>query len=603
MLEVIIWYNKLMFGKVKSGQNKKLGQNEDNILSAAAASVKATVAPDQNIQDRIVAYFANGKNAEVVTAETVTVAPEQREGIQAQIANGQIKALELGEMLLAVNSPLQEGDVSIEMTFQRICESPRQKQILAVATGYNANNWQNVSLADLKHLLAKPAKGQPDYQTPIGFAKFRAKFIEGIAPQATPEQLQEYERAMDDLEVNLYGKRFEYYKQILLMDGAKAVAEVVAPNEDTALNEIIAEETQATKATVPVAAATEVAAEVQPLSTNIPGVNAISAERSNEILNRAIINGDPWKQGGNEYRLGITNLLSSGLTPAYEMTLDGQSIVFSAPFQLSDGRGAILAYVITQEGAKVRGYYLNTKTGLWHYAPDMVRGAHGEGMGQIGEAYGASSTMLPVGLQNVLAEMVKNYGFREITTVNPDFLFAGTMMAYNTQQEYRETLAKGQMRGDFYTEVDKDPIRENWQMVGKNKNVPQLISVNANLAPNFSTPGVQFATYSILAGQLRADSFPSQDGQAVWLFCSDEWGRAWLGNIEIVSPLTSTGCRRDWMKAGDLATPLYEYSTQAASYGDPNDTRKGLVGMWNQYLSKIPLLQEYIAWRNRSMQG
>lgn len=586
-----------MFGKVKSGQNKKRGK-EDSLLSAAIQASKA-VAPDTAMQDRIVAYFANDKNPEVLTAEVITVTPEQREAVQAQLSSGQLATADLEQFLLQITSPLQDNSTTPSQIFQKIAEVPREKQILAVATGYNANNWQNVSEADLKHLLTKPLKGQLDYQTPLGFATFRMKFIDGITAQATPEQLADYQQAMDGLEASLYGRRFDYYQQILLMAGKEALA--AEPSEDAALQEIIAEET---KTTTPVATpVVESATVAQPLSTNIVGVNAISAERSNEILNRAVISGDPWKQAGSEYRLSVSNLLSSGLTPAYEWTLENQNIVFSVPFQLSDGRGAILAYVMAADGAKVRAYYLNTKTGLWHYAPDIVRGARGEGMGQIGEAYGASSTMLPVAMQDVLSDMVKNYGFREITTVNPDFLFAGTAMAYNTQQEYRETLAKGQMRGDFYTEVDKNPMRQNWQMVGKNKNVPQLISVNANLAPNFAQATARFTTYSILAGQLNADAFAANDGQATWLFCSDEWGRAWLGNIEIVSPLTSTGCRRDWMDAGDLATPLYEYSTQAAGYGDPNDTRKGLVGMWNQYLSKIPLLQDYIAWRNKVNQG
>lgn len=588
-----------MFGKVKSGRNKNSHNREDNLLSAAMQASKAVTA-DSAIQDRIIAYFAEGKTPASLTAEAVNITPEQRNGIQAELTESKISTSDLEELLLQIASPLQDNSATAGQIFQKIAENPREKQILAVATGYNANNWQNVSEADLKHLLAKPLKNQPDYQTPLGFASFRAKFIEGITAQATPEQLADYHQAMDNLESSLYGRRWDYYQQILLLAGKDAISTPAEPSEDAALQEIIAEETGTTTTTpaTPIPATTPVAA--QPLSTNIAGVNAISSERSNEILNHAIISGDPWVQGGNEYRLSISNLLSSGLVPTYELTLENQNIVLSSPFQLSDGRGAILAYLTTPAGAKVRAYYLNTKTGLWHYAPDIIRGARGEGMASIGEAYGATSTMLPVALQDILSDMIKNYGFREITTVNPDFLFAGTAMAYNTQQEYRETLAKGQMRGDFYTEVDKNPIHQNWQTVGKNKNVPQLISVNTNLAPNFSATTMQFTTYSILAGQLNADAFTSNDTSAIWLFCSDEWGRAWLGNIEIVSPLTSTGCRRDWMSAGDLATPLYEYSTQAANYGDPSDTRKGLVGMWTQYLSKIPLLQEYIAWRNQA---
>ena len=105
--------------------------------------------------------------------------------------------------------------------------------------------------------------------------------------------------------------------------------------------------------------------------------------------------------------------------------------------------------------------------------------------------------------------------------VTADFIFAGTAAAYNTQQEYREALARGQMRSDFYKEVDKAPIAMNWQPSGKNKNVPQLLSINAELALNFQAPMNRFMTYSILAGQVSVESFPSADAQAIWLFCSD----------------------------------------------------------------------------------
>ena len=601
-------YNKLMFGKLKRGQHKNLQQSkiQDNILSAASE-----IAEDIVIQDQIVAYFLGGKQAEILADTTVSVSPEQRVAIQANLAAGKISAANIRDLLLQVPGLQTEADY--EQAFQQISKIPREKQILAVATGYNATNWQNVKLEDLKNLLTKPTKGQIDYRTPVGFARFRREFLAGIQEQATPEQMQAYHKSMDHLEQHLYGRRFDFYQQLQLLGQLPKSAEVAksadpakareteastVPSEEITLQEIITEEAQpeATHLAAPTAAS--VAQPVSPATAVV--LTPITPERSSEILSHAIIEGDPWRQDGNEYRLNTTNLASSGLVPAYEIALDGQTFVFSDPFQLSDGQGAVLGYALVEGGAKVRSFYLDQKTGLWHFAPDIIRGARGEGMSKIGEGYGLASTLLPVVLQQQLSELVRNKGFRELTMVNADFIFAGTAAAYNTQQEYREALSRGQMRSDFYKEVDKAPIAMNWQPSGKNKNVPQLLSVNAELAPNFQAFVNKFTTYSILAGQVNAESFRSADGQAIWLFCSDDWGRSWLGNIEIVSPLTSTGCRRDWLSAGDLATPLYVTSAQAANYGDANDTRKGLVGMWNQYLSKIPVLQEFLTHRGQN---
>ncbi len=586
-----------MFGKFLSGRNSQKGQGpskkiEDNLLSAAALANA-----DEMIQDKIINYFISNQSPEALTASNPAITPEQREQISQALASGTISATQINQLLQHIPTPLQDGNATPAQIFQQITSEPREKQILAVATGHNANNWQTVSVADLEHLLAKPLKDQPDYRTPLDFAKFRTKFIDGIKDQATNAQLQSYQRAMDSLENKLYGQQFAYYQQLQLLSNNTDAAEAPTPDttspDEAALTEIINEERQATP-TEPTP--------TQPSSTDIPGVTLIGTERSNEILNHAIINGDPWLQGGTEYRLGITNLLASGLVPTYEFVLENQTFTFSPPFQLSDGRGAILAYVSSGPTAKVRSYHINVRTGLWHYAPDIIRGPRGEGMTQIGEAFGPMSTVLPTALQQVLSELVKTYGFREITTVNPDFLFAGTAMAYSTQQEYREALSRGQARGDFYQEVDHSPLLTNWQPSGRNKNAPQLISINADLAPNFQAPTVHFLTYSVLAGQVIANAFSSNDKQQIWLFCNDDLGRAWLGEIEIISPLTSTGCRRDWMNAGDMATPLYEYSTQSGNYGDPSDTRKGLIGMWNKYLSKIPVIQEYISWRSRTQQ-
>ncbi len=584
-----VCYNKLMFGKLKrvGTKNLKRGRN-------AGLDEYGEMQPNEQLQNRVVWYFANGEKAERMPEGVVEVTPEQKQKVIKDLHAGAITRKQIERFLLQVLSPLQDLKTNLSGMYQQIVKDKRQKQILAVATGHDMRNWQSVDEEDLENLLSKPAQGQLDYRTPVGFATFRAKFLNGIKDQATPEQMQEYIRAMDGVELGLYGRRFEYYQQILLMGGATAKRTETNKADDELLEAVFAEEAT-NKKTPEEQKVTPVAANVH--SVQVSGAVTVSPERSREILSKAVIKGDVWVQDGAEYHLEVANLMSGGLVPIYEIAVEGETILLSEPFQLSDGRGAMLGYVVTETGAKVRGYYLDMKTGLWHFAPDIIRGARGEGLGQIGEAYGLASTMLPIVLQNTMSGIVKAGGFREITAVNPDFLFAGTAMAYNTPQEYRDSLLQGRMRGDFYKEVDRSPVNEGWQPNGKTKNVPQLISVNTDMAPNFQNNIVRFATYSMLAGQVAVNGFMANDGQLVWSFCNDDWGRAWLGNVEVVSPMTSTGCRRDWMTAGDLATPLYEYSTQAGNYGDPNDTRKGLVGMWNQYLSKIPLLQEYVQWR------
>ncbi len=605
-----------MFGNLLSGRSQKNGSREDGQKSSWKSGVgfgrkkgqkqsqsakdkklqKVQAQLDEQMQNRIIAYFANGQKMELVPAGAVEVTPMQREKVTQELQERKISARELEKFLLQILSPMQDLETNLPGIFQRIIANVREKQILAVAAGYNASNWEKFGLEDLKNWLIKTTP--TNYQTPIGFASFRTQFLEGIKDQATLEQLDEYIQAMDDLERQLYDQRFAYYQQMQLL--ARPVVEET-PTEATetledgpALQAIIAEE-QSQQVVAPVESQPVVAAPATKTSTMTP----IAPERSNNILSQSVIEADSWVQGGVEYRLSTANLVSGGLAPTYLTNLDGREIAFSVPFTISDGRGVIIGYVLDNNVAKVRSFYLNPRTGLWHYAPEIFRGARGEGMGRIGEGYGLESTMLPVVLQDQLSDLVKTQGFAEITTVNPDFLFAGTAMAYNSQQEYRDLLMQGKARGDFYKEIDREPINRSWQPRGNAKNAPQLISVNMNLAPDFQQLLGQFATYSSLVGQVAANYYPARDEQELWLFCSDEMGRSWVGNIELVSSVTTVGCRRDWLQAGDMVTPLYEHSTKAGNYGDPSDTRKGLVGMWNQYLSKIPVIQEYVAQRKR----
>ena len=58
--------------------------------------------------------------------------------------------------------------------------------------------------------------------------------------------------------------------------------------------------------------------------------------------------------------------------------------------------------------------------------------------------------------------------------------------------------------------------------------------------------------------------------------------------------LTSTGINKPWILAGDLVTPAYEYEALSNNYGDTNDRKGPYVDMFNNYLSKIKVIQEYL---------
>lgn len=528
-------------------------------------------------QNAIISYFTNPQADTETLNSGATVTPDDRQIFLGRLQRGEISLTDEATFLRRIRSPLQDPAIGPDGVFAKISAQPRETQILAVATGYNATNWQSVNTSALQQFIDPPRRHQPDYRTPIGFRAFRKEFLAGIKPQASKNQLESYRVAMDSLERLIYGKRLEYYQQFEELRR-------LATHPQT---------TPAETASTPTPSDSQKPAESKkpaPLT-----ITPIAPERREQLLSRAVIDGDPWYQSNQEYRLTSVNLLNADLGPAYESTLDGKNIYLSKIFQLSSGRPAAIAYIPTEQGAKVRSFYQDRSEGLWHYMPDYVHDQASSSLEWFGKSYSESATTLPVGLQSVLCQIALAHPAERIDLTNPDFLFSGTAKAYTSMQSYRDALNTGQLRGDFYQEVSHTPINPDARLGNPRKGAPQLISVNADKAPDFSQPLGSFTTYSELIGEMSLHGFASHDGGYNWLFGRDYRGRAWVAYIEAVSPLTDTGCRKEWLAATDIQTPLYEFSQQSDGYGDPTDTRKGYTSMWNNYLSKIPIIEQFLA--------
>lgn len=567
------------------------------------ATPMATVAPSptssslperERIQRTITEYFVNKLTADLPTTLRPQDNSAKRQYLLQALRENKISSTDEDTYLKTLPSPLDL--VGSRHIFDLISTNLRQKQILAIVTGHNLSNWQDVLAKDIDDFLAAPRRNQPDYRTPIGFADLRRRFIREIQQQATPTQLDDYIKSMNDFEQNLYGDRYTYYCQIEALrkeaqskgqsiDTVTAVSPDAASPTETPSQEVSSNSNAIS--TSPVSAAPAI-----PLSP-------VSDERRDQLLSHATIDGDVWRQGGQEYRLGIPSLVNAGLEPFFEVSIDNQPVYLSNLFQLTSEQMAAIAYIPSPTGVKVRSFYRNKNRAVWHYFPDYIRDITGEGIDVFGAGFHEKSTTLPIILQSALNQIERNRDIIDLSTTNPDFLFAGTAYAYNTRQEYREAYSRGVLRGDFYHEVSSTAYNADSGAVisqGRRKIAPQLLSVNAEAAPDFETLLTRYSAYSGFAGQIMGEGFHSVDKQTNWLFYSDYRGRCWVANIETISPVTSTGCRREWLLPTDISTPLYESTHLADGYGDPGDTRNGsYVSMWNNYLSKIPLIQQYLS--------
>jgi hypothetical protein len=124
---------------------------------------------------------------------------------------------------------------------------------------------------------------------------------------------------------------------------------------------------------------------------------------------------------------------------------------------------------------------------------------------------------------------------------------------------------------------------------------PETVQLSDEQSPNFANKLASWRQDTSLYGRVHYDVYPSNDGKLKYVFCRDVKGRSWVSGIENNSPLESTGLREEWLSGSALTTPAYEYAQQAGDYGNDADARGHYVDMYKNYLSKVPVIQEYAA--------
>lgn len=138
--------------------------------------------------------------------------------------------------------------------------------------------------------------------------------------------------------------------------------------------------------------------------------------------------------------------------------------------------------------------------------------------------------------------------------------------------------------GNFY-KTKADPLPK-----------PETVTFNnPGHSPDFAKPITSWETSNDLYGNVTVEAFPSKDGKIIYSFYKDKRGRVWIGGAEVLdSELTQSGVKKQWVNLGILATPAYEYDQYSGGYGNQNDKKLGYVDMFTNYLSKIPVIEEYL---------
>lgn len=387
------------------------------------------------------------------------------------------------------------------------------------------------------------------YPTPIDLENAADVLVDSMRRSGSSEQkIQEYERDLKKFQNKIYGKRWEYYERL---------KELEAENDKEVFD-----------------------------------VESCSDEESREILGKSLINGDPFPYLDKSYLLTPDILEYNDLGPRRKIMFEGTEIGLSNSYRC-DGHDAVVGYVKTDEGYKVRSYYRSNSQGSWRYLPEYVPNpGSNHPLEWFGKGYNEAMLTLPCEMQVALNQVMQDEK-ANIKTV-PEFILAGTAKLYNSKYDFIMAKAAKELRGDVYEEADSSPVVDFGAL-----DDPNRVVVGERESPNFKKELIEWDSMTGMYGHLKNRVYKSYNGKLKYTFSEDDQGRAFISNIETNGKITSAGIRKEWVLGGGVEMPLYEYKSQDNGYGDDNDMKGGYVCMWKGYLSKMKIIQDYLNARQK----
>jgi|GEM_PF-1047210 hypothetical protein len=636
-------------------QEGQFEQRPQSPVQETEQGSKPETMPDKRQQDKIVAVFDSG-NFDLISERQINVRDNQREEFLQKVAKGEIDEAKFKELILNIKPPIayeQDQNNPAEL-YGSVSGNKQMRGLIAEFARGDFNQRDSLNPQDLVAFLRKypepsafekDAQGFLDEIEQANSPQKRQEYEESLkefmhtvygkrqeyynqekllrteADAKYPELVKErartemrwairqetdetkVEQLLKDEFVNIFEdiKKRGYpvsadilysrgYQELRNRNSIISIAEkrigdlrgvYDAPAfmhlEEEALNKVLGNEAHQEKS--------EKVEELKEARQELENfqIETIEDKDAEKILEKVEIHGDDFM--GKFLTPEV--LKEEGLLPKHKIRI-GDSVVWfsSSGYELGEGRVAVVAYVEKQGKVTARSYYRSNSQGVWRYLPDYTTDESGE-MNWYGKGHSEESITLPVVMQKALSEITREDMPVLKLKRNPDFIFAGTAQKF------------GKSSGEYYREIETSPRRlEGGFYAERGKTPPEQIRLSSEQSPDFSKLLTSWEQKTSVYGQVVVEVFPSKDGALKFMFCKDAAGRVWIGGVEDNSEIQSTGLKKSWIEGGDLATPAFEYKTgrtdQTGGYGNDKIRNGPYVDMYENYLKKIPVVQEYL---------
>jgi hypothetical protein len=288
-------------------------------------------------------------------------------------------------------------------------------------------------------------------------------------------------------------------------------------------------------------------------------------------------------------------LINKGLTSSEEITINGTSIGLSKPYYSHLRKDkAFIGYINKSNKSYARTFFLSRSQGVYRvlkaYKYKVIDNVeypkwHDKG-------YGEESITLPFEIQAKLSQLFENEVVYEE--------FEGELF-YGLAEESSEN-------NQFNLVVDREPLTLNPHLTFSNQNKiepSKLVVKNPSDFPDFSKVIGKWNAPNKLIENVEIYTFLSLNRSLKYAFATDRKLFSWIVAVQFTeSSVTKFGVFEKWVRTGDFATPPFEYCTelkpdgtreidQTGGYGNEEMRVKHYVDMYKNYISKIPLVQEF----------